>query len=317
MEELFGLSMNVIMVALLAIFLVIMSVVVFMAWRNRIMLKLGLRNIPRRRAQTVLIVVGSMLSAVIIAAAFGTGDTISFSIRHDAVKDLGAIDEFLMSTRDPEGFGQQGLPYFPRSRYDELRTELAGFDPVDGMVPYIGQTVPALNTRTLLTEGQMRVTAPDPEHLKGSGAFTLTSGVEVSLRDLSEDGVYVNDKAADELEARLGDQLRLFVGEEPVLVRVEGVVERGGLAGRDPTILLPLRRSQDLFGRPDQINFIAISNRGDEKAGAELSEPVTEKLRVFFADRGIAEELRIPSGPQGGTCRPGSPRGVSERQSPE
>ena len=58
MEELFGVSMNVIMVVLLAIFLPAMAVVAALAWRNRIMLKLGLRNIPRRRAQTVLIIVG-------------------------------------------------------------------------------------------------------------------------------------------------------------------------------------------------------------------------------------------------------------------
>ena len=75
MEELFGVSMNAIMVVLLAIFLSAMAVVAVLAWRNRIMLKLGLRNIPRRRAQTVLIIIGIMLSSVIMAAAFGIGDT--------------------------------------------------------------------------------------------------------------------------------------------------------------------------------------------------------------------------------------------------
>ena len=49
MEELFGISMNIIMVVLLAIVLPAMAVVAVMAWRNRIMLKMGLRNIPRRR----------------------------------------------------------------------------------------------------------------------------------------------------------------------------------------------------------------------------------------------------------------------------
>ena len=297
MEELFGVSINRIMVVLLAIFLAIMSVVVFMAWRNRIMLKLALRNIPRRRAQTVLIIVGSMLSAVIIAAAFGTGDTISFTIRDDAVNDLGGIDEFLFSARDPGSFGQASDPYFSRSRFDELATNLADFDAIDGMVPFIGEIVPTLNTRTYLTEGQMRVTAPDPDHLGGFGPFVLASGVEASfqelLKELPEDGVYINDKAAEELDARLEDEFRLYLGEEPVTFRVKGIVNRNGLAGIDPTILLPLRQAQLLFDKPDQINGIAVSNRGGVRAGVELSEEVTERLRVFFADRRVAEELVV------------------------
>ena len=96
MEELFGISMNIIMVVLLAIVLPALAVVAVMAWRNRIMLKMGLRNIPRRRAQTVLIIVGIMLSTVIMAAAFGTGDTISFSIRNEAIRVLENIDEVII-----------------------------------------------------------------------------------------------------------------------------------------------------------------------------------------------------------------------------
>ena len=69
MDELFGLSMNGIMVVLLAILLEAIAVVAVLAWRNRIMVKLGLRNIPRRPGQTVLIIIGVMLSTVIISAA--------------------------------------------------------------------------------------------------------------------------------------------------------------------------------------------------------------------------------------------------------
>ena len=46
MEELFGLDMDIIMVALLAVFLPIVAGVGGVALRNRVMLKLALRNIP-------------------------------------------------------------------------------------------------------------------------------------------------------------------------------------------------------------------------------------------------------------------------------
>ena len=69
MDNLFGLSMDVIMAVLLAAFLAAIAAVGWFAIRNRVMVRLGLRNIPRRRGQTTLIIIGVMLSTVIIAAA--------------------------------------------------------------------------------------------------------------------------------------------------------------------------------------------------------------------------------------------------------
>ena len=81
MEELFGLSMDSIMGVLLAVFLPGIVVLAFMAWRNPVMFKLGLRNIPRRKSQTVLIIVGIMMSTLIMTAAFGTQNPRPVSIQ--------------------------------------------------------------------------------------------------------------------------------------------------------------------------------------------------------------------------------------------
>ena len=120
MEKLFGLPMNGVMLALLAIFLVTMAVVVALALRNRIMLKLGLRPIPRRPGQSTLTVVGVMLSTVIMTAAFGTGDTISYTIRNGALTSLAEIDEIIVSLRagaeDKLGID----PYIPYERFEQL-----------------------------------------------------------------------------------------------------------------------------------------------------------------------------------------------------
>src|SRR3989304_543207 len=61
----------------------------YIAWRNPVMFKLGLRNIPRRKAQSSLIVVGLMLSTLIISAAFGTGDTLTTSVTSEVYSILG------------------------------------------------------------------------------------------------------------------------------------------------------------------------------------------------------------------------------------
>ena len=282
--------MNLLMAILLAIFLGIMVVVAFLAWRHRIMLRLGLRNIPRRPAQTALIIVGSMLSAVIIAASFATGDAISSSIRNASIEGLGTIDEILTPARGAEDFGPA---YISGSRFDRLQEQLTGFDAIDGMTPYIAETAPTLNLRPSLSEGQARIVAPDPDTLRGFGQFTLLSGQPFPLDDLPPGGVLVNEEAVEELDAKVGDTLRLFLQDEFVDLRVEGVVENGGLAGIDTTILMPLEAAQKVFDKEGQINTIAISNRGGALSGVDLSNDVTNKLSVIFADPQVVEELKL------------------------
>ena len=60
-----------------------------LALRRPVFFKLGLRPIPRRRAQSTLIVLGLMLATLIITAAFITGDTLSHTIRTEAVAGHG------------------------------------------------------------------------------------------------------------------------------------------------------------------------------------------------------------------------------------
>ena len=293
MEELFGVPMNGIMVVLLAIFLPALVIVAVLGWRNPIMLKLALRNIPRRPAQTVLIVVGIMLSSVIMATAFGTGDSINHSIRTEAVKVLGPMDEIIFSAIASSGDIFGANPYFSESRVDQLRDALAGVDAVDGLTQGIGEIVPVINPRTQLSAGRARVVGVDSGSLEGFGFFRLTSGGAAILDTLDWNEVYINDKAADELDAVTGDDLSLVIaGSGEVVFRVKGVVDRGGLAGDAATIIIPLLRAQDLFGRPGQVNSIVVSNRGDEIEGAEFSEEVTRLLRAHFADPDVAAELK-------------------------
>jgi putative ABC transport system permease protein len=291
-EELFGLSLNLMMAVLLALFLGAMGVVAVLAWRNRVMVKLGLRNIPRRRGQTLLIIIGVMLSTVIIAAAFGTGDTLSFSIRSEAIKALGTIDEVIIPARAGSGDTFGSIPYIPYERFQQLTLEIAGVEIIDGMIPVIDEAVPAVNPRTSLSEGGLRIVGVDPALMGGFDAFTLISGEEARLEDLGNNEVYITDRGADELDAITGDELLVFLGPEPLSLRVMGVVNHNGLAGRDPTILISLERAQSMFSRAGQINIIAVSNQGDTLTGAKLSREVALELRVLFTNREVASQLK-------------------------
>ena len=159
---------------LAAVALVLLGLVV-MGLRNRTIAKLGLRNIPRRRSQSALIILGLTLSTIIIVSALSIGDTLSYSVRRHAINAYGTIDQvisppllsalagFVTSAADGEepadplaselsgvlngdllsilGLLQKGLPGISEERYAQLRDQ-AQADPataalVDGLAPSI------------------------------------------------------------------------------------------------------------------------------------------------------------------------------------
>src|SRR3954452_11150255 len=101
MEKMFGIPMNTIMIVLLVLLAICFLAVAWIAWRRPVIFKIGIRNIPRRKAQTILIVIGLMLSTMIIAAALGTGDTIDYSFTADIYNNLGDIDMMVVYSQQP------------------------------------------------------------------------------------------------------------------------------------------------------------------------------------------------------------------------
>src|SRR3977135_3916770 len=105
---------------------------------NRVLLKMALRNIPRRRAQTVLILFGLMLATLITTASLAVGDTLSYSLVAIQLPQLGGVDEAFTrhfgqspqgaSTSDADFFSQaQTADVIARSKTDpNAATEVGG-----------------------------------------------------------------------------------------------------------------------------------------------------------------------------------------------
>ena len=75
-----------------AVSVVLLGLLLFAAV-NRVLLKMALRNIPRRKAQTVLILFGLMLATLIITASLSVGDTLNYSLAAIQLRQTGGIDE--------------------------------------------------------------------------------------------------------------------------------------------------------------------------------------------------------------------------------
>ncbi len=146
MAKLFGIPMGILAVVLVSMLVAALSAVAVVAARNRVFLRLGVRNAERRPGRSALIVVGLMLGTAIIAAALATGDTMSQTIRSSAVSSLGQTDELVSArgatpTVEAQSGAATGVRYFPQADFAAVRRAVAGSPLVDGVAPAIIEPV--------------------------------------------------------------------------------------------------------------------------------------------------------------------------------
>jgi putative ABC transport system permease protein len=291
MTKLFGIPVDTLLVVLVIALGVALGIVGLLALRHPVLVKLGVRNVGRRRGRTALIVVGLMLGTTIVATALTTGDTMSHTIRGTAVATLGQTDE-LVSAEGAEislgtGLGSAtGVEYFDESVVGRIDSALAGQDLVDGVTPAIIEQVAVQAPEQRQTEPRMTLFAADPARMEGFGVIEGTEG-PVALADLARSEAFVNADAADELGVRRGDRLLIYAGGPALRVTVKDIVRYQGAGTADSALFLPLAEAQALMGRPGQVRHVLISNRGDEWAGAAATDEVVERLTPVLGPLGL------------------------------
>lgn len=271
MDALFGLSMNTILYVLVGLlaFSLLLTLLVFL--RNRIIFIIGLRNIPRRVSQTVLIIVGLMLSTVIITAAFTTGDTVDYSITKQAYDLFGHVDTVLDGevSRNPASADDSGGHSVSKKTYEDFlqAADDADLPHVDGYAGVVFEPVPVINDRTKLSEPNVVIAGIDAER---EGPFEdivdKNSGAILRVADLGPDELYLNEEGADSLDAQAGDTLRMYVEGQPLSFTVKAIVKNSALTGAVNNIakegmVASLARVQEIAGT-DRLDFIAVSGTG-------------------------------------------------------
>lgn len=291
MDRLFGLEMASIAGSLSAVLMLVLAGLALLALRRPVFFKLGLRPIPRRRAQSTLIVIGLMLATLIITAAFITGDTLSHTIRTEAIQGMGEIDELIRVGGGDQPFGGSSVvsSYFKMARFETLESQLSGYALVDRLLPAINESLPVVNItrrRSLQNINVMGLRSADIGVLSEE-EITDAAGRLLDLDTLVGDEVYINVAAAEELGAAPGDALELYVSDKPKTYRVRAVAAQGD----EPRLLLNLRQAQVLLNQRGKINLIVVSNQGDALGGAAHSETVTAHLRGLISDPKVGAQL--------------------------
>jgi putative ABC transport system permease protein len=256
MDTLFGIPTGGLTLVLLVVFAAGALILAFQAARDRTSLRMAIRNIPRRKTQTALIVVGLMLATLLFSAAFTTGDTLRSSLRAQALENIGRVD-VVVKAEQPESGG--GIPfgpgagvaqapdtregYFDAKLEDEIRTHLADEEGVADVAPLAKETVPVTSPDTDLTEPQVDALGVNAKSMKGFDHLETASGETLSVADLGENEIYVSRETAEGLGVGVGDNV------EASLVR----------APQQPGRVTPpgSQRQQRTSGRPEVPNLPA------------------------------------------------------------
>ncbi|MCI0777255.1 MAG: FtsX-like permease family protein [Chloroflexi bacterium] len=292
MDSLFGISMTVIMWVLLGILGLAVGVVLYVVLRSRVMFLMGLRNIPRRGAQTTLIILGLMLSTLIITAAFTTGDTVDRSLTAQGYSMLGHVDEWIQLAAERNGPPREIDSTIPQRLSDRLREAIEA-DPdakIDGYLPILRSDVPIVNPRSRQSEPIVNFVGLDSTSLDGfPDVIDAGSGELLDVGSLAADEAFMNESAADALDTEAGDTIQIFVRSEPHDFTIMAIVEDKVVTGlgdfnAKEGLVTRLDTLQELLGQPGEVNFIAISNEGGVRSGLDLTEDVLASLDVAIVD---------------------------------
>ena len=292
MTRLFGIPMGGLEVVLVALLVAALVTVSLLALRNRIFFRLGVRNVRRRPGRSALIIVGLMLGTAIIAATLATGDTMARTVRSATITSLGQTDELIAAkgaTPDlaVQSGGATGVRYFPERDFQVIRKAMAGSPLVDGIAPAIIEPVAAQDVTSRQTEPQVVLFASDSRYLGEFGSMTTTSGRPASLAGLAPGSVYLNQDAANKLDAAPGHTIRVFAGHTVASMRVQAIVRFDGAGTDGAAVMMPLSAAQQLLAQPGRVKYVLVSNRGGSVSGAALTDRVVAKLAPTLAPMGL------------------------------
>ncbi|MCB9005537.1 MAG: ABC transporter permease, partial [Ardenticatenaceae bacterium] len=280
MNTIFGIPANTLMVSLLGLLGLIFLGVGVTALRYPLPFRLGVRNLPRRKSQTALIIIGLALSTLIITSALGIGDTIDYSVKVEVYDELGAIDETISAARQETAVGFS-FSAAPNSETDATQwfdaavandaAALVDGETIDAAVPVVVQNLPVFSAASNLSEAAVAI--------RGIGEITGSGlSAPAGLDTLAAGELLVNQSLAEALDTAVGDELLLVKGM-PTPFTVAAIVPDGELAGGGAAAIMPLAQAQDLFGQAGQITAVLISNVGDRESGVDLTDAAVNKLQ--------------------------------------
>ncbi len=262
--------------------------------------KLAVREISRHKRQTVLIIIGLMISTAVITGSLVAGDSMEQLVYISTFENLGEVDQVI-----------QASDFFDYKYYNSILNNKSIQSLVDGSAPVLLLPAALESIGLKLRDNKAQLFGFD-HHLLQLGKFTSKSQNKKLDADeiiLNKNEIIINELLADKLEIKEDGEVRLIITNpsykintvysssketnsiEKILI-VKYIVEHDNLGriqldGRtsDTTnIFMNLTHLQNLLRIGNKINSILISNNGDKYSGIENDDEVKKALKESLDD---------------------------------
>ncbi|GAA4833669.1 FtsX-like permease family protein [Kitasatospora terrestris] len=251
-------------------------VLLAVALRQPVVRRLAVRQVARRRTEAALVITGSMLGTAIIVGALVVGDTLDFSVRQEAYRTLGPVDERIVAT------AADGPTIAARLQ------PLTADPQVDGVLSGEVAQAAAASTAGGRPAAEPRVLAwqLDLDAAGGFGAAGSDPGLAGPTPPPGQ--VVLNEPLAHALRVGSGQLVTVYLYGQPADFTVARVVPDQGLAGTglggrvNRNVFLPAgaldAAARAAGAQPQSVTM--VSNRGGVESGEKLTDAVTAGIRT-------------------------------------
>jgi putative ABC transport system permease protein len=264
----------------LGLFLIIICIISVLMLRDKIIFKLGVRNIVKRKGYAAIVILGLMVGTGVISSSLVIGDTMNNMIESEILKSLYTTDEVVQGLK-PTGEAD----YFNESVFNDLNNRIDK-EYIDGLSPQISDHVAVLNLNSNLSEPSVNFIGIDFGHAQNFGSFIDQEGEDVTTLDSNQ--IMIGEKIAKDLDAEVGQKVIIY-GITLKTFTITHILKEKERAGAGDSIYVSIEVAQEVLDEKGSINQILISNRGSVYEGMDY----TDDVNGAFDKVGISNNLEF------------------------
>ncbi|MGA1821296.1 MAG: ABC transporter permease [Thermoplasmatota archaeon] len=287
--------------AMIVLALLLALILVSMVVSNRLMARMGFRNLVRHRGDSAIAVIGFMIGTAIISSSLAVGDTMGNMVESFVYERYHLADEVVYSI-DTNG----NLTVVNSTQADRITDAVLSADEssglIDGLSWEMELTGSMYNDATDLSDPFVFIRAFDPS-TAGSFGGLYSSGEEIDY-GMGPDEIAMTEEAAMEINAEAGHTIWIYTATSQRPMTLRYILDQRGRAASfgGMSIYASLETVWSLYhGNTDGINVSAgqesyevynilyVSNRGGVVSGGRLSDEAIPMIdsALESAGRGI------------------------------
>ncbi|WP_201371178.1 ABC transporter permease [Ktedonobacter robiniae] len=262
---------------LISLTILILLFIAGIGFTQRTLLRIGLRNMLRRRGQMLLLLGGLALSSAFITASFVLNDSLQYAANAQLLGNIGTIDETVTGTFTAE----QATTYLSDIRRNEHIQAATGL-----LQSY--QTASITSQRTGFSQDRLNVVAVPADFDEVFGPARDSDGKRVRFANLHAGDLYLGATLAQNFSAHVGDQLTLTLSGRRVTGTVRAILATNIstnasdiLFDNSELLALSLPYYQQVTQQQGVMNTIAVRNVGQQ----DDSPTVSRFLQQLFNAR--------------------------------